>query len=220
MGTGLRSLVASVLALAALSGCSTLSEDECRTADWRLIGFEDGTEGHAASRIGRHREACSEYGITPELGAYQDGRREGLLRYCTASNGYEEGRRGRRYEGVCPVRAEQDFLDGYEQGRRVYEYERIVQRIESDIDDVDRDIRKLDNRLDDLEDRMVQDDTTSQERRDLRDEIQDIRRRQDRLIFERQRLSDQLYRARLDVERAERSLPLGYDPRFSDDFGY
>lgn len=41
--------------------------------------------------------------------------------YCTVENGYELGRTGRQYDGVCPTAVAADFLQGYEQGRREYE---------------------------------------------------------------------------------------------------
>ena len=37
-----------------LGGCAGLAVDlaQCRTADWRAIGYEDGSQGRSASRIG------------------------------------------------------------------------------------------------------------------------------------------------------------------------
>ena len=33
--------------LTALGGCAGMGADECRTADWRAIGYEDGVQGHS-----------------------------------------------------------------------------------------------------------------------------------------------------------------------------
>jgi hypothetical protein len=62
-----------------VSGCASMDEDECRVADWRAIGYEDGVRGVAASHIGERREACAEHGIAPDFAAYRQGRDEGLL---------------------------------------------------------------------------------------------------------------------------------------------
>jgi hypothetical protein len=40
-----------VLALAGLSGCGSMSADECLTVDWATIGFEDGSRGYTADRL-------------------------------------------------------------------------------------------------------------------------------------------------------------------------
>ena len=66
-------------ALAALAGCNSMSEQECLATDWRTVGYEDGVNGFSGDRIGRYRNACSEHGVTPDLGEYQSGREQGLL---------------------------------------------------------------------------------------------------------------------------------------------
>ena len=38
------------------TGCATMGKDECLSADWRTIGFEDGAGGYPASRIGQYRQ--------------------------------------------------------------------------------------------------------------------------------------------------------------------
>ena len=70
-----------------LAGCSsTMSKDECRTVDWRTVGYEDGVAGRSGERIGEHRKACAEHGVTPDLNAYRAGRAEGLREYCQPHN--------------------------------------------------------------------------------------------------------------------------------------
>ncbi len=53
-----------------VTGCATMDKSECEQADWRIIGLEDGAEGRPVSYIGRHRKACAEYGIKPNLALY------------------------------------------------------------------------------------------------------------------------------------------------------
>ncbi|HNR23202.1 MAG TPA: DUF2799 domain-containing protein [Steroidobacteraceae bacterium] len=68
-----------------------MSGNECRTVDWRTIGYEDGVAGHSGDRVAQHRRACAKHGVTPDLAQYQDGRSEGLREYCQPSNGFRVG---------------------------------------------------------------------------------------------------------------------------------
>lgn len=110
-----------VLACLALGSCATtLSKNECMAMDWRTIGFEDGAAGHPASRIGVHRKACGEHGVAPDFDAYQVGRGEGLLEFCTAANGYRIGAAGGGYGGVCPLEREGEFMRAFSEGHEAY----------------------------------------------------------------------------------------------------
>ena len=105
------------------SGCAStnaMDEDECRVADWRAIGYEDGASGRSASHLGVRRQACADHGITPKLAAYRQGRMEGLREYCTSATGYSLGRRGQHLSASCPSELQADFRDAYKQGLREY----------------------------------------------------------------------------------------------------
>ncbi len=123
------------LALMYLQGCATLSEEECLSADWHTIGYEDGARGFSSQRIGQHREACAEHGIAPNFQAYMDGHRAGLRQYCIPVTGFSLGRSGKRYSGICPAELEQAFLIAFEDGRAVH-------RLYQEIEQLQRDIRR------------------------------------------------------------------------------
>ncbi len=103
-----------------LISCATLNKDECRTANWKLIGFEDGSNGYNSSRIGQHRKACAEYGISPNLDLYNQGHAEGLHKYCIPANAYNLGKRGSSYQGNCAGYNEAGFISAYNQGIKLY----------------------------------------------------------------------------------------------------
>jgi len=112
-----------------VSGCASgLSRDECNTADWRSIGYEDGVQGRKEARIGTHRKACARHGVVLNFEAYRRGWDEGVRRYCQPGNGYHQGRRGKSYSGVCPAQLETEFLQAYRQGRELYDLEADVER--------------------------------------------------------------------------------------------
>jgi hypothetical protein len=109
-----------VCPLAALcTSCATLNENQCRTADWQQIGYSDGVKGHDSSRLADHGKSCAEYGITADAARWREGYAQGLGQYCTATNGYTQGRDGARYDDVCPPELDRAFRPAYEDGRRV-----------------------------------------------------------------------------------------------------
>jgi hypothetical protein len=114
--------IAAMLCAALLSACATgMGRDECVTADWRTIGFEDGLRGFPADRIGAHRVACARHQVAPDLAAYTQGRDRGLVEYCQPRNGYRVGLHGSGYANVCPVATEAAFVDAYRWGRQIHD---------------------------------------------------------------------------------------------------
>jgi hypothetical protein len=109
-----------LLGLALLPGCSTMSRKECLNVDWRTLGYEDGTHGYGADRIGQHRKACADYGVRPDLDAYRSGREEGLREFCRPPRGYRLGVDGGSYGGVCPAALEGRFLSAFRAGHELY----------------------------------------------------------------------------------------------------
>lgn len=148
------------LLCAGFSGCATLSEGECKTADWHEIGRKDGAKGYTRARLHKHYKACSEYNVKPQDDPYYAGRKAGLQQYCTPSKGFDEGREGNRYRSVCPAELEQEFLAAFSKGEMIHE-------IDMDIDAVERDISRKEQLLSD-------DDTSSKERLELHRELREL----------------------------------------------
>lgn len=134
-----------------LSGCATLSKNECLTADWATIGYEDGIQGKSQSRIGQHRKACADYDVSPDLSAYQRGHAEGVILFCTPHNGYNKGKQGNDYPTICPTNVEASFRKGYEAGREVY-------RAWSSRIEVLTDIENIEKQLLDIEEQIAEDE--------------------------------------------------------------
>jgi len=160
-----------------LSGCASMSEQECLTVDWHDQGQRDGQSGYSLSRIEEHREACAKVGVAPNLAAYRAGRNVGILRYCTRSNGIEQGRRGSGYRNACPAELEPAFLDGYRAGNRVYEAQRRADQLQNNLNSKQRELERA---------------KTNAERKRLREDLRHLDRR--------------LRDARDDVHHAERRL--------------
>ena len=125
-------------ALLALSGCETLSESECRTGDWYGVGVRDGANGYAEDRFIENAKACQAHGIEVDRARWLEGRLRGLERYCTARNAFDVGAGGSSYAGVCTGPMEDDFLHGYDLGRKLAEARQRRDHWDSEI----REIRK------------------------------------------------------------------------------
>lgn len=131
-----------------LGACaSKMSKDECRTVDWRTVGYEDGVAGQPGDRIGEHRRACAEHGVAPDLNAYLAGRTAGLREYCQPHNGYRVGVSGYTYFDTCPADLAEQFELAYDEGRALYVRERRVTDAEEQIEYRRREIRRLEDRL-------------------------------------------------------------------------
>ena len=107
-------------ATAAAAGCATLSRDECLTADWYGIGVEDGLQGYPLTRISGHRKACARHGVTVDMDAYRDGHEAGAREFCRPQNGYQLGRSGKSYPGICPDDLEDEFVAAYRNGIQIW----------------------------------------------------------------------------------------------------
>jgi hypothetical protein len=156
-----------LLALAsasALTGCAGMSEQACLISDWRAVGFEDGAAGRSVTTIGHYRQACSKHGVTPDLDTYRAGHAEGVEIYCRPNNGFEVGRSGATYQGVCPANLESAFLANYDSGRRLYELESALQRIDSQIASNARAQESIREELTVIAASMISGETTAEER--------------------------------------------------------
>lgn len=96
-----------------LAGCATLNEQECRRKPAAELGRQDGRAGYGLWRLDKHVEACARFGLGIDRQAYRAARELGLREYCTPDNGELVGRRGERYENVCPADLEGPFLKRY-----------------------------------------------------------------------------------------------------------
>lgn len=132
-----------LLSLAAmLTGCASLSQNECLTADWESIGYQDGSRGYDAGRIAKHAEACAKHGIKADSQQYEEGRIRGLELFCTDANGLRLGRQGYSYSGVCPLSLEAGFSRGYEIGRQMHDVDVHMQELRGEIERVQAELRR------------------------------------------------------------------------------
>jgi len=164
-------LVVLMVSTLVLSGCATLNKDECLTADWYQIGYEDGARGYPDTRIASHREACAKHGISPDFRSYQDGHGEGLITFCTPRNGFVQGKKGYNYTGICPPSLEDGFLDAYDAGRQIYAVTSAIKNFHSEQRSNESEIESLQTQIQEKKKVMFAPETSVDDRYALDAEV-------------------------------------------------
>lgn len=194
-----------------LGSCETMSKDQCLAGAWGEKGYQDGSNGLPMSRLDDHAKACAQFGVTPEPTAYQSAREDGLSRYCTVPRGFQAGREGSDYYGVCTPEQETDFLPAYHDGQTVHAAEAAVASARSSVESLGGRLAELDDKITAKQAEARQDGLTDEQRDAVRNRIQEIRR-------ERADTERDWRRAQSEVDDAERSARFVHR-RFRDFYG-
>lgn len=152
------------LVVLVLSGCASMSSDECASSDWSAVGFEDGARGYTSDQFSNHRKACAKHGITADFGAYQQGRTSGLVEFCQPGRGYNYGASGGRYNGVCAAELEPQFLDAYRAGQQLYTLRSNVNSANSQIYNKQRELEGIAVAVRDKEALLIAANTSTEDR--------------------------------------------------------
>jgi len=114
---GILSIIAVMLMV---SGCASVSKEDCLVTDWYEIGRMDGRQGKPRTAFQGRAKACLEHGINADRQAYYKGHDQGMRYYCTEQKGFELGQKGLPYHSVCPLHLEPDFRAGYDKGMQLF----------------------------------------------------------------------------------------------------
>ena len=125
----LSSSMAIIGSISLLSGCATLSKQECLIGDWQAIGYNDGVAGYQSDRLASHAKACAKASVAPDYQAWERGRQLGLKQYCITDNAYNLGRRGRKLNNVCPVAIASNLQQANQRG---LEYSNLENQLDND----------------------------------------------------------------------------------------
>lgn len=192
-----------ILVLAAMlvmSGCATMSSEECLATDWTAVGYEDGARGYTTERFSKHRQACAKHGITADFGAYQVGRDEGLVEYCQPGRGFDVGVNGGRYYGVCHVNLEQDFLDAYNAGYHLFTLRANVNRSNASIGSKERELEQIEDEIRDKEAALIDEETPTEERILLLADLKELSERTGELEEEIRMLYEERARHQIELD--------------------
>lgn len=103
-----------------LMGCTTLTPEQCLTANWVQIGEQDGLRGYI-ERTEQHRQACAKVNIQPNVMQYKEGYQTGLKVYCQPQVILEHALQGRGRYDICPAPLQSGLYPYHDAGRRFYE---------------------------------------------------------------------------------------------------
>ena len=200
-------LIAAAAFALVLQGCaSSMSKNECLTADWYSIGYESGIRGQNEAKISEHRKACAEYGVTPNLARYLEGREAGLQKFCEPRNGYRLGRAGKSYGGVCPASLERDFSQSYRAGWELYGMEQNINRLGRRVKAKQAELRQLNRAVADKQAELIAPGKTPSQRALLLTELLDLQEQQDRIQHDIRHARVQRESERARLASAERAL--------------
>jgi Protein of unknown function (DUF2799) len=167
---GWRLFLSLILALSALlSGCATMSADECKVANWGDVGLRDGLDGAALSKLDARVKDCAEAKVAVDTLRYLQGRDQGLLQFCQIEKAAPLGLGGGNYNNVCPVGIDGEFRRRFKLGRDVHDARQAVKNLEGNINNAEDRLRAAPN-----------DEDRRRAREALRDLDYEIRRSRDR----------------------------------------
>lgn len=159
-------VIASLISVS-LVGCASMSEDECLSADWYTIGFEDGSRGYAPNHISSHRKSCAKHGVTPSFENYTKGHARGLLHYCVPNTAFNLGSQGRIFPQLCHSLSTPDMEDAFELGRDAYAVQQEISQLAKERESLEQSVNQARLELKQNEDMIVADETEPAERRRL-----------------------------------------------------
>jgi len=162
-----------LLLIVLVAGCTSLSQDECLQANWQQLGYNHGMQGYSLEQGQEIIASCREFGVTPQLNEYQASYQQGLAVYCEPENGFTLGLRGEAYNSVCN---NTQFRKAWQEGNEHYQ----VQARKAEIDER---LESINRRLDEIRSELSASAVTSNQRKELRrereqleDESKDLRR--------------------------------------------
>jgi hypothetical protein len=200
--------IRAVLLILTLSGCASMSSEECANSDWTAVGYEDGSRGYTSDQFSNRRKACAKHGITADFPAYQDGREQGLIEYCQPGRGFSVGESGGRYNGVCAAHLEDGFMDGYNVGHQLYSLRSNVSSAASRISAKESELVRLEDSIRRREAALIAAETATEDRILLLADIKDMSERTGELEKEIQLLIADKARYQVELRDYENSVAL------------
>lgn len=194
------------LLILGITGCATMSGDECATSDWSAVGYEDGARGLTTERFSKHRKACAKHGITADFQSYQQGRSQGLVEFCQPGRGFNLGANGGRYNGVCAADLEPEFLDAYRAGQQLYTLRSYVSSAGSQIYNNERELEAIKVEVRDKEALLIGANTSTQDRVLLLADLKDLSERTGELEAEIDALIADRARHEQDLRHYEQTV--------------
>ena len=173
MATRYRHLL-SICFVVVIGACATHPNVGC-VGDADALGYRDGSLGqHSCSATLSHDQSI----------AYQSGWNEGIQRFCTEDNGYQQGCQGAAFTNVCPDALASTYLDGYQSGYSIYLMQLEVDATERAIELKSNELEQVWSMLDAVSNNLEQNDLDSAQRTHWLEELASLTNRQTKIGME------------------------------------
>eukprot|EP00903_Cladosiphon_okamuranus_P002399 g2397.t1 len=183
--------------LFALGGCAAVTKEQCVAGDWAELGKAHASVGKPASHLDEVVRSCAKHGITPDTNAYLSGWHRGVQNYCTPRNGFTLGKQHKTRSPICPPALAPRFETAYQLGF-------VIWTAENRVEDARSEVRSLEDRLDRLEDDLVDLDckskTTKDDRKDCRKKRKRLRGKVRDTEYDLRVARDELEDTRVEAE--------------------
>ena len=171
---------AAALALVLMGACTTMSPEQCQSADWGVVGMRDGQNGAATTLLDNRLADCAKVGVKINVDQYLRARDVGLQTYCRVETAAQRGLDGAGYAGVCPPGIDGEFRRRHAIGRELRDAREQVRYTRSRRESLERRLREANS-----------EDDRRRARGELEDADRAVRRAMDRQ-FEADRRYDYL----------------------------
>jgi hypothetical protein len=99
------------------------------------------------------------------------------VRYCTASNGFNQGRTGRKYTEVCPAGLREQFVRGYNPGHELNQLHSEINHMSHDAELKKVEMTKLEERIQNIETVLVTGAISAKDRKTLLEQYKEMQPR-------------------------------------------
>jgi len=140
--------------------------------------------------------------------AYRKGWYEGIQRFCTEENGYQQGCQGAPFANLCPNEQASQYLDGYQSGYAVYLLQLEVDAMERAIDDKSDSLEQIWNQLDLVSRNLERRDADAPQRAGWLEQAHALTRRQDALRIEIDEMESELSARKAQLTQMRRAIAI------------
>lgn len=102
-----------------LNGCAIMSKSECMSANWGLIGQNDGFNGNG-SFMQKRAQACMKHNTILDNDAYARGYKKGLKNYCNPQTIFDYALQGKGTYQSCPMEMQNNLRPYYNAANNYY----------------------------------------------------------------------------------------------------
>ena len=115
-----------------LNGCAIMSKSECLSANWTVIGQNDGLNGNG-SFMQKRAQACMKHQAVLNTEEYTNGYKKGLKNYCNPQTIFDYAMQGRGNYQSCPMEMQNNLRPYYNAANNFYIANKNLKSIEDTI---------------------------------------------------------------------------------------